>query len=415
MLGTKIKFEGVKGVGTVELDFQEDQRVYTLIGTNGVGKTKTLEALFQVLFFTNADVVNTGFGTLAAKDWVFKSGVDSCFSLRLLLTGEIASSLGEVPREGSVADDCPAVLFVGAGQEDITQVDFNLPIADEENYEPSYEHSLPVVYLASQSRGFIEHDEIAPSNKPVSIGSFQNRRQSYFKEVCNGITGGFSSLNMSRNTEQWFVTLAQSSNRFQKGTDNREIEIDTVLKLLNRLDSRIDPNYLEVDGDGRVSLKIEAQPCELSHLSTGFASIVKIIQTIVSGYGSFTNENNIEHVKGIVLIDEIESHLHLNWQVKIIPLLKQLFPNTTFYITTHSSIVLSQLQEGEAYRLEKQEDGVVRTELLKRPNKAVIADVLKDAFDIDLDKIKLDNMSAESQQEAKQQLLDLLNEEGSAQ
>ena len=45
MLGGKIRFEGLRGVGTVELDLMPKQRVYTLIGTNGVGKTKTLEAL----------------------------------------------------------------------------------------------------------------------------------------------------------------------------------------------------------------------------------------------------------------------------------------------------------------------------------------------------------------------------------
>ncbi|MDQ7074851.1 MAG: hypothetical protein Q9O24_06770 [Gammaproteobacteria bacterium] len=49
MLGAKIRFEAVKGVGDVELDFQPEQRVYTLIGSNGIGKTKTLESLFQTL------------------------------------------------------------------------------------------------------------------------------------------------------------------------------------------------------------------------------------------------------------------------------------------------------------------------------------------------------------------------------
>jgi ABC-type branched-subunit amino acid transport system ATPase component len=52
MLDEKLEFEGLTGVGRVQLDLVPDQHIYTFIGANGVGKTKTLEALFQVLFFS---------------------------------------------------------------------------------------------------------------------------------------------------------------------------------------------------------------------------------------------------------------------------------------------------------------------------------------------------------------------------
>ena len=38
-----VRFEHVTGVGTMQVDFQPNQRIYTLIGENGVGKTKLLE------------------------------------------------------------------------------------------------------------------------------------------------------------------------------------------------------------------------------------------------------------------------------------------------------------------------------------------------------------------------------------
>ena len=49
--------------------------------------------------------------------------------------------------------------------------------------------------------------------------------------------------------------------------------------------------------------------------------------------------------KGIVLIDEIELHLHPEWQKKILPTLSKIFPNIQFIITTHSPLVLSEIDD----------------------------------------------------------------------
>ena len=46
---------------------------------------------------------------------------------------------------------------------------------------------------------------------------------------------------------------------------------------------------------------------------------------------------------GIVLVDEVELHLHPEWQKSILPRLLQSFPNVQFVVTTHSPIVLAQL------------------------------------------------------------------------
>ncbi|TGO02944.1 hypothetical protein PN36_15570 [Candidatus Thiomargarita nelsonii] len=55
----------------------------------------------------------------------------------------------------------------------------------------------------------------------------------------------------------------------------------------------------------------------------------------------------------MVFIDEIESHIHPKWQSRIISLLKESFPKTTFYIATHSPVIISMAEEGEAYELVK--------------------------------------------------------------
>ncbi|NEW61328.1 AAA family ATPase, partial [Sulfurovum sp. bin170] len=58
-------------------------------------------------------------------------------------------------------------------------------------------------------------------------------------------------------------------------------------------------------------------------------------------------------IEGIVLIDEIETHLHVELQKSILPLLTSFFPNIQFIVTTHSPFVLSSLSNTVIYDLEK--------------------------------------------------------------
>ena len=217
---------------------------------------------------------------------------------------------------------------------------------------------------------------------------------------------------MDTNLEEWIIQRAQSANPYQSKEDNRKIEIDTLLSLLNKIDNRIDPEFLEISGNNRVFIKIENQKRELSDLSSGFTSLLKIIQSVVAGYSYFTNEQQIAHVRGVVLIDEIESHLHNEWQIKIVPLLKKLFPNTTFFITTHSSLVISQLEQGEAYRLVRsKEDGVVYGKMIDYPSNASFVDLLNEAFGVDLNKKKIERVQERDQEQAKKALLELVRQE----
>ncbi|WP_328814362.1 AAA family ATPase [Pelistega ratti] len=219
-------------------------------------------------------------------------------------------------------------------------------------------------------------------------------------------------LNMDTHLEEWIIQRAQSANPYQSKEDNRQVELTSLSTLLHQIDERISADFLEVSGDNRVFIQIEGQKRELSTLSSGFTSLLKIIQSIIAGYSYFTNEVQIAHVRGIVLIDEIESHLHHKWQVNIIPLLKVLFPNTIFFLTTHSSLVISQLKQGEAYRLQRNtQDGIVHTHLIEHPNHASFIDLLNDAFGVNLNQIKIERANKEGQAEAKNALLALVQQE----
>ena len=64
---------------------------------------------------------------------------------------------------------------------------------------------------------------------------------------------------------------------------------------------------------------------------------------------------------GIVLIDEIETHLHLELQKRILDLLTTIFPNIQFIVSTHSPFILNSLENVVIYDLENHllvEDGL---------------------------------------------------------
>ena len=66
-----------------------------------------------------------------------------------------------------------------------------------------------------------------------------------------------------------------------------------------------------------------------------------------------TNRTFQYDIPGIVLIDEIETHLHLELQKKIMELLTTMFPNVQFIVSTHSPFILNSLENVVIYDLEQ--------------------------------------------------------------
>lgn len=77
-------------------------------------------------------------------------------------------------------------------------------------------------------------------------------------------------------------------------------------------------------------------------LSEGERILVAMVADIARRL-CIANESNPLEGEGVVLIDEIELHLHPKWQAEIIPALQRTFPNLQFIVTTHSPIVLSRV------------------------------------------------------------------------
>ncbi len=117
-----------------------------------------------------------------------------------------------------------------------------------------------------------------------------------------------------------------------------------------RLDRVTSSDVLFLDGNGR------GVPVE--QLSDGFRSILslvfELIRQLAVAYGAsevFASDGLTVVAPGLVLIDEIDAHLHPSWQRDIGFFLTRLFPRLQFVVTTHSPLVCHAAAHGSIFRL----------------------------------------------------------------
>lgn len=111
--------------------------------------------------------------------------------------------------------------------------------------------------------------------------------------------------------------------------------------------------FLRIERDLEPVFLINDKECYLEELAGGFKSILSVIFSIID-WCEGVNEGElglIDNAMGTVLIDEIDAHLHPEWQYTIIKNLKFLFPKLQFIFTTHSPYVISSADENEIIRI----------------------------------------------------------------
>ncbi len=94
-------------------------------------------------------------------------------------------------------------------------------------------------------------------------------------------------------------------------------------------------------------------------LSDGYKSCIYILLGIIKEIEYRFPEIDAIDFNGIIMIDEIDIHLHPQWQAKLVKVLKETFPNSQIIATTHSPSVLQNATAEEIIPLYKDENGDV--------------------------------------------------------
>ena len=101
-------------------------------------------------------------------------------------------------------------------------------------------------------------------------------------------------------------------------------------------------------------------PLYLGHLSSGTEGTLLWIRWLaLKMLHHYKFQDDWQSQPAILLIDEIENHLHPTWQRRVIPALLEHFPGLQIFATTHSPFVVAGLKAGQVHMLKRDADGVI--------------------------------------------------------
>jgi predicted ATP-binding protein involved in virulence len=378
---TSFKTEGL-GVGfDFDIELEKDKQIYCFIGKNGIGKTQLLENMAKILIASHSIFK---YEKNAKPEYVdFYDGNNILFD-------KLSSFTIKIPIHFEINKIKP--LKIKSPQ---------IPFMDMVNFRCD----KPIVFIGAKNRGFTKNID---TNNIKVLSDNLNRFIDSFKRTLKYINGeGLEQEEIA----DWFASRLIINPNFITTNQNKIYEATTVLKLIDRLEPTINLITKNEDGSEKPNIsfhegKLLINGIPLDKLSTGYVSIIKIFQEIVAGYSGWTIEENLNEVDGIVFIDELEPHLHISWQTKIIGILREFFPKTTFFISTHSPLVLAGLKSGEGYELIR-DGNTVKAKAIDNIENYFLNDIVKEFFDVDLNRERIAHIDKERQKKAKLMLLNL--------
>ena len=295
---------GIGGIRELHLDFND--RMNILCGPNSIGKTTVIESV-ATMFMNGEPTVKRNVACSKGE-----------LNVEVEIDGQIRSSQINVmrfnPREhentGSFVHEATKLLSIKVGRS------FNYSRLDA-----------------------------VPSDPNRDLGEVWNETRAGIR--FEGVKG-------------WFV------NRFLYSTHPGSLSPEQMsnYNLAVKCFSIINPTYSFSNvqaSSNDIMVKTPQGEIYYEYLSSGFKSILYLLFSIIKEIEFRFKEHHLtaEQFDGIILIDEVEIHLHPEWQEQIIPILRSTFPHAQFIVTTHSPHVLQTAEPNEIIALHLDENNNV--------------------------------------------------------
>jgi predicted ATPase len=139
---------------------------------------------------------------------------------------------------------------------------------------------------------------------------------------------------------------AQTGERF----DTVAAALRVILALDDDDELIVEPDHLAVRANGRVT--------PIDSLSEGYRSVFVMTVDIIREL--LDDTANLEKAHALVLIDELETHLHPRWKMQVMTSLRKVFPRVQFIVTTHDPLCLRGMDDGEVMVLQRDQNGRIQ-------------------------------------------------------
>ncbi|QHG14745.1 AAA family ATPase [Nostoc sp. ATCC 53789] len=338
----RLKMQSFRGIGDLTLEFDEAEPT-VFIGINGVGKSSIIDCLAILLSrFTSSIQHSTSSGRVFREEDITNGQKETHNEITVSLNSEEAIwSLTKVHK--GLSKDTNTNLSA------ITKVAENI----KKDLYISNQLNIPILVYYSTNRAVLDI--------PLKIRTKHSFEQIDVYE--NALTGVGSEF---RIFFEWFKKQEDLENelRLEGNSSYRDRQLESVRQAI----SSLIPSFsnLRVRRSPLMRMTVQKQGKELivNQLSDGEKCLLAMVGDLARRL-AIANPSLPDPLQGsgVVLIDEIELHLHPKWQREIIPALTRTFPNCQFIVTTHSPQVISQVKPEGIYILEKTDEGVVA----KRP------------------------------------------------
>lgn len=317
-----IRLQNFKCLQDIELSFEKNNtknRQWTLIlGENGTGKSNILKAI--ALVTCGGDALGE---LLSETDSWIRNEQNHC-----LIKATISTKKGEERKISLQINrkDNLGKIFTNNEQ--------SLKLLDDA-FEYTKRHYFVVAYGAGRrlpSENFSGFEKSTNGNRAGNVRSLFNANSS-----LNPLTSWIIELDY-RSGEQGLTIIKEALNNFLPNTSFHSIDKSKKQVLFQTVDGIVPLDYLS---DGYQNMA---------------AWIGDLLYRITKNFGDF--KNPLE-ARGLLLIDEIDLHLHPKWQRHLIGFITQKLPNFQLIATTHSPLTAQQAGEGELFVLKRNEENQI--------------------------------------------------------
>ncbi|AOJ90467.1 ATP-binding protein [Burkholderia sp. MSMB0856] len=359
--------------------------VTILIGNNGTGKTTILKSLATVLSWLVARVrSDNGNGTPIPEEVIRNDAVSAALEItlteqsdrfgwtlakaRLGRKGEHASNfddanqLADRYRHAFSIDASTSLPLIAFYSVERVVLDVPLKIREKHTFSQldGYDNSLK---QGVDFRRFFEwfrerEDWENESGISKAADNLERNDPEKLKALIDFIENGGADLdNLKKFDFKGLRTvLQQATNALQIARTLREGVRDPQLDAVRRAIGEFMPGFrnLKVRRKPRLHMSVDKQGQRLNilQLSQGEKSLMALVGDIARRLAMMNpGLEDPLHGNGIVLIDEVDLHLHPQWARKIVERLRTTFPNCQFVLTTHSPLVISDCRDVLLYAL----------------------------------------------------------------